>query len=128
MKASVVTAYGGPEVMKYQDMPDPKPDAGNVLVRVAGIGINPEDMLSATATRRIGIARRAVVSRATTPMWRRTLAGRVALLIRQKNQTFAATTLTKTGVNAIGAQPTYRSAASSTGRSAKAFNRARHLA
>jgi NADPH:quinone reductase-like Zn-dependent oxidoreductase len=22
MKASVVTAYGGPEVMKYQDMPD----------------------------------------------------------------------------------------------------------
>jgi len=23
MKASVVTAYGGPEVMKYQDMPDP---------------------------------------------------------------------------------------------------------
>lgn len=45
MKASVVTAYGGPEVMKYQDMPDPKPDAGDVLVRVAGIGINPEDML-----------------------------------------------------------------------------------
>jgi NADPH:quinone reductase-like Zn-dependent oxidoreductase len=27
MKASVVTAYGGPEVMKYQDMPDPKPSA-----------------------------------------------------------------------------------------------------
>ncbi|MGB8908097.1 MAG: NADP-dependent oxidoreductase [Candidatus Cybelea sp.] len=45
MKASVVTAYGGPEVMKYQDMPDPKPGAGDVLVRVAGIGINPEDML-----------------------------------------------------------------------------------
>ena len=45
MKASVVTAYGGPEVMKYQDMPDPKPGAGDVLVKVAGIGINPEDML-----------------------------------------------------------------------------------
>ncbi len=45
MKASVVTAYGGPEVMKYQDMPDPEPGAGDVLVRVAGIGINPEDML-----------------------------------------------------------------------------------
>jgi NADPH:quinone reductase-like Zn-dependent oxidoreductase len=40
-----MTAYGGPEVMKYQDMPDPKPDAGDVLVKVAGIGINPEDML-----------------------------------------------------------------------------------
>jgi NADPH:quinone reductase-like Zn-dependent oxidoreductase len=45
VKASVVTAYGGPEVMKYRDMPDPKPGAGDVLVEVAGIGINPEDML-----------------------------------------------------------------------------------
>jgi NADPH:quinone reductase-like Zn-dependent oxidoreductase len=45
VKASVVTAYGGPEVMKYQDMPDPKPGADDVLVEVAGIGINPEDML-----------------------------------------------------------------------------------
>jgi NADPH:quinone reductase-like Zn-dependent oxidoreductase len=45
MKASVVTAYGGPEVMKYQDMPDPRMGAGDVLVRVAGIGINPEDIL-----------------------------------------------------------------------------------
>ena len=41
----MVSAYGGPEVMKYQDMPDPKPGAGDVLVRVAGVGINPEDML-----------------------------------------------------------------------------------
>ncbi|HTU81737.1 MAG TPA: NADP-dependent oxidoreductase [Candidatus Acidoferrales bacterium] len=40
-----MTAYGGPEVMKYQDMPDPAPGAGDVLVKVAGIGINPEDML-----------------------------------------------------------------------------------
>ena len=31
--------------MKYQDMPDPEPGAGDVLVKVAGIGINPEDML-----------------------------------------------------------------------------------
>ncbi len=45
MKASVVTAYGGPEVMNYRDMPDPEPGAGDVLVEVAGIGINPEDML-----------------------------------------------------------------------------------
>lgn len=41
----MVTAYGGPDVMNYQDMPDPKPGAGDVLVKVAGIGINPEDML-----------------------------------------------------------------------------------
>ena len=33
----MVTAYGGPEVMKYQDMPDPKPGAADVLVRAAGI-------------------------------------------------------------------------------------------
>jgi NADPH:quinone reductase-like Zn-dependent oxidoreductase len=45
VKASVMTAYGGPEVMSYQDMPDPKPGAGDILVEVAGIGINPEDML-----------------------------------------------------------------------------------
>jgi NADPH:quinone reductase-like Zn-dependent oxidoreductase len=45
VKASVLSAYGGPEVMKYQDMPDPNPGAGDVLVKAAGIGINPEDML-----------------------------------------------------------------------------------
>lgn len=45
MKASVVTAYGGPEVMKYRDMPDPELGPGDVLIKVAGIGINPEDML-----------------------------------------------------------------------------------
>src|ERR1700678_402474 len=45
MKASVVSAYGGPEVMKYEEMPDPELGVGDVLVKVAGIGINPEDML-----------------------------------------------------------------------------------
>jgi NADPH:quinone reductase-like Zn-dependent oxidoreductase len=29
MKAAVVTSYSGPEVMKYQDMPDPTPGAGD---------------------------------------------------------------------------------------------------
>jgi hypothetical protein len=32
-------------VVKHLDMPDPKPGAGDVLVRAAGIGINREDML-----------------------------------------------------------------------------------
>lgn len=41
----MVSAYGGPEVMKYQDKPDPQLSAGDVLVEAAGIGINPEDML-----------------------------------------------------------------------------------
>jgi NADPH:quinone reductase-like Zn-dependent oxidoreductase len=44
VNASVVTAYGGPEVMHYQAMPDPTPGPGDVLVKVAGIGINPEDI------------------------------------------------------------------------------------
>ena len=41
----MVTAYGGPEVMQYQDRPDPRPAAGDLPVRVAGIGIDAEDML-----------------------------------------------------------------------------------
>ena len=45
MKAAVMTAYGGPDVMKYQDMPDPKPGPDDVLIKAAGIGINPEDLL-----------------------------------------------------------------------------------
>jgi NADPH:quinone reductase-like Zn-dependent oxidoreductase len=44
MKACVVTAYGGPEVMSYQDMPDPELGADGVLVQVAGISINPVDL------------------------------------------------------------------------------------
>jgi NADPH:quinone reductase-like Zn-dependent oxidoreductase len=40
-----LTAHCGPDVIKYQDMQDPEPGAGDVLVRVASIGINPEDML-----------------------------------------------------------------------------------
>ena len=43
MKAAVVRDYGGPEVMSYQDVPDPIPGAGEVLVRVAGASINPVD-------------------------------------------------------------------------------------
>lgn len=43
MKAIVVHQYGGPEVLKYEDYPDPVPAAGEVLVRVAAAGVNPID-------------------------------------------------------------------------------------
>ena len=43
MKAIVVHQYGGPEVLKYEDYPDPVPAAGEVLVRVAAASINPID-------------------------------------------------------------------------------------
>jgi NADPH:quinone reductase-like Zn-dependent oxidoreductase len=43
MKAIVVHEYGGPEVLKYEDYPDPVPGPGEVLVRVAAASVNPID-------------------------------------------------------------------------------------
>src|SRR5579863_3659989 len=43
MKAIVVHKYGGPEVLKFEDYPDPVPAAGEVLVRVAAASVNPLD-------------------------------------------------------------------------------------
>src|ERR1700686_5347108 len=43
MKAIVVRKYGGPEVLKFEDYPDPVPGAGEVLVRVAAASVNPID-------------------------------------------------------------------------------------
>jgi NADPH:quinone reductase-like Zn-dependent oxidoreductase len=43
MKAVVVHKYGGPEVLKFEDYPDPAPGAGEVLVRVAAASVNPLD-------------------------------------------------------------------------------------
>jgi NADPH:quinone reductase-like Zn-dependent oxidoreductase len=43
MKAIVVHQYGGPEVLKFEEYPDPVPDTGEVLVRVAASSVNPID-------------------------------------------------------------------------------------
>jgi NADPH2:quinone reductase len=43
MKAIRVSAYGGPEVMKLEDVPTPKPEANQVLVRNHAAGVNPVD-------------------------------------------------------------------------------------
>ena len=45
MKASVIHEYGGPEVLRYEDYPDPVLQPGEVLVRVAAAGVNPVDAL-----------------------------------------------------------------------------------
>jgi NADPH:quinone reductase len=43
MKAIVVHEFGGPEILKLEDVPTPKPAAGQVLVRVHAVGVNPYD-------------------------------------------------------------------------------------
>src|ERR1035438_7331236 len=43
MRAIVVHEYGGPEVLKFEEYPDPVPGRGEVLVRVAAASVNPID-------------------------------------------------------------------------------------
>jgi NADPH:quinone reductase-like Zn-dependent oxidoreductase len=43
MKAVVVHEYGGPEVLKFEDYPDPILGLGEVLIKVAAASVNPID-------------------------------------------------------------------------------------
>ena len=43
MKAVVLHEYGGPDKLKYEDVPDPVPKAGQVLVRMTATSVNPID-------------------------------------------------------------------------------------
>jgi NADPH:quinone reductase len=43
MKAIVIHEFGGPEVMKLEDVPAPVAGPGQVLIRVAAVGVNPVD-------------------------------------------------------------------------------------
>lgn len=43
MKAIVLHEYGGPNKLKYEEVADPKPGPGEVLVRTTATGINPVD-------------------------------------------------------------------------------------
>ena len=43
MKAIRVREFGGPEVLKVEEVPTPKPGPGQVLVRVKAAGVNPYD-------------------------------------------------------------------------------------
>ncbi|MEU6890931.1 zinc-binding dehydrogenase [Streptomyces sp. NPDC046557] len=40
MKAIVISAHGGPEVLAFTELPDPVPAAGDVLIRVKAFGLN----------------------------------------------------------------------------------------
>jgi NADPH:quinone reductase-like Zn-dependent oxidoreductase len=43
MKAVQLHGYGGVDQLRYEDVPDPKPGPGEVLVRVAATSVNPID-------------------------------------------------------------------------------------
>jgi NADPH:quinone reductase-like Zn-dependent oxidoreductase len=46
MKAVVIHAPGGPEVLKVEQRPIPKPEAGQVLIRVKAFGLNRSEMFT----------------------------------------------------------------------------------
>ena len=50
MKAIVVREFGGPEVLKLEEIPTPRPAAGQVLVRIHAAGVNPYDTYMRTGT------------------------------------------------------------------------------
>src|SRR4029078_10032239 len=50
MKAIVVTEFGGPDVMRVAEVPDPSPGPGQVVVRIRAAGVNPVDAYVRTGT------------------------------------------------------------------------------
>jgi NADPH2:quinone reductase len=46
MKAVQITEYGGPEVMKYIELPNPTPGNGEALVEIQAVGVNFTDTYS----------------------------------------------------------------------------------
>lgn len=50
MKSIVVREFGGPDVMKVEDVPEPSPGAGQIVVRLRAAGVNPVDTYIRTGT------------------------------------------------------------------------------
>lgn len=44
MKAVRIHTLGGPEVLRYEDVPDPRAGVGEVLMKVAAAGVNYADL------------------------------------------------------------------------------------
>lgn len=49
MKAMRVHQFGGPELLRYEDAPEPQVQPGQVLVNVRAIGVNPSDLIRLAA-------------------------------------------------------------------------------
>lgn len=50
MKAILVRQFGGPEALKLEEVPTPKPQAGQVLVHIRAAGVNPYDTYMRSGT------------------------------------------------------------------------------
>ncbi|RYG64562.1 NADPH:quinone reductase [bacterium] len=50
MKAIVVEDHGGPEVLQIQEVPDPTPGPGQVVVKLGAAGVNPFETLRRAGT------------------------------------------------------------------------------
>jgi NADPH2:quinone reductase len=50
MKAILIREFGGPEVLKLEEIPTPKPGAGQLLVRIKAVGVNPFDTYMRSGT------------------------------------------------------------------------------
>jgi NADPH:quinone reductase-like Zn-dependent oxidoreductase len=46
MRVAQVTEFGGPEVLRAAERPDPEPAPGEVLVRIDAVNVNPTDLVS----------------------------------------------------------------------------------
>ena len=45
MRAIEISSFGGPDVLRLVDRPDPQPAAGEVLIRVDAAGVNRPDLM-----------------------------------------------------------------------------------
>ncbi|MDY9926499.1 NADP-dependent oxidoreductase [Methanosarcina sp.] len=43
MKAVRIHEFGGPEVLRYEDVPEPQPGPGEIRIRIIAAGVNPMD-------------------------------------------------------------------------------------
>ncbi len=55
MKAIRVHAAGGPEALRYEDIPQPTPEAGQVLVKIEAAGVNFIDVYQRTGQYKVAV-------------------------------------------------------------------------